>query len=544
MKRRGVIRIRKCRIVVLLVASWTLLCILLLISIWHQRQHFEEELLAQQQQQQNQEGGIQVPLRMPSQSQRESNGELVADADERTISGVQDERQMVTESMSSVDYFSCCGLGHRLSKMSDAHYVAKKRLNFQLRVFWATCQVASSSVNHNNQTNVEVFHYFFGAQPLEEIQELLQQQQQARKSNYTISTTTATRHHHNLRLHNEIPGFKKFKRQSDEYYYVPIHHLEDNSDASLPPSPPNIRITSQEECPYQKGEIMEDFFQETANFHSSLKQRFVSRHQTLFDYWRGRFQFSNHTVLGLHVRAGNGEKGDFLRKNRGVEDWEAWTVSMAELIAQMIRQEEWTITTTKPPLLFLATDTDSILHKLQEHLQGILPVVSLPQERQVDGSGVAFGNKVQVDEGECLEKWQNLILDMMLLSDVDIIIAGRPSSFTQSLPMSIALSSSRNHHHQSNDDHNTTTIKAPYCEVNRNATLYQCYSDFEDWCCNGKSSFHMEGIHPGYEYRRLPLALHQEDFSQKIQPRPSDVPLDPKLVRQHTPLPYDWAPIA
>jgi hypothetical protein len=108
MKRRGVIRIRKCRIVVLLVASWTLLCILLLISIWHQRQHLEEELLAQQQQkqQQNQEGGIQVPLRMPSQSQRESNGELVADADERTISGVQDERQMVTESMSSVQ----CGL--------------------------------------------------------------------------------------------------------------------------------------------------------------------------------------------------------------------------------------------------------------------------------------------------------------------------------------------------------------------------------------------------------------------------------------------------
>lgn len=97
---------------------------------------------------------------MPSQSQRESNGELVADADERTISGVQDERQMVTESMSSVDYFSCCGLGHRLSKMSDAHYVAKKRLNFQLRVFWATCQVASSSVNHNNQTNVEVFTTF------------------------------------------------------------------------------------------------------------------------------------------------------------------------------------------------------------------------------------------------------------------------------------------------------------------------------------------------------------------------------------------------
>ncbi|CAJ1959201.1 unnamed protein product [Cylindrotheca closterium] len=466
------------------------------------------------------------------------------------------EQRQMAESMSSVDYFSCCGLGHRLSKMSDAHYVAKKRLNFQLRVFWATCALSpehdddgkeitgSSAIVQQNQTNnVEVFHFFFGPQPFSELQELQRQQAFAEAyGNYT---------HSNLRLNNEIPGFKKFKRQSEEFYYVPPIPVQQRSStndlvntASMPP--PN-RTTSQELCPYHHG--LEDFFQETADFHQSLKDRFVSRHQTLIDYWRDTFQFANHTVFGLHVRAGNGEKGDFLRKNRGLEDWDTWAFSVSELIAQMIRQEEWT-KTSRPPLLFLAIDTDSILHKLQEHLQGILPLVSLPQEREADGLGVAFGNTIRVHKEKCLEKWRSSILDMMLLSDADVIVAGRPSSFTQSLPMSIALS--RNH--TNNDDSN---IKShPYCEVNRNATLYNCYSDFEDWCCNGKSSFHMEGIHPGYEYRRLPLALDQEDFSTKIQPRTTSginaltTAVDPLLVRQRsplgrrTPLPYDWTPMS
>ena len=52
---------------------------------------------------------------------------------------------------SSVDYHACCGLGHRLSRMSDANYVAQ-RLNFGLRSFWGFCG------------NLEVFYYLFGPQ--------------------------------------------------------------------------------------------------------------------------------------------------------------------------------------------------------------------------------------------------------------------------------------------------------------------------------------------------------------------------------------------
>ena len=52
---------------------------------------------------------------------------------------------------SSVDYHACCGLGHRLSRMSDANYVAQ-RLNLGLRSFWGFCG------------NLEVFYYLFGPQ--------------------------------------------------------------------------------------------------------------------------------------------------------------------------------------------------------------------------------------------------------------------------------------------------------------------------------------------------------------------------------------------
>jgi hypothetical protein len=52
---------------------------------------------------------------------------------------------------SSVDYHACCGLGHRLSRMSDANYVAQ-RLNLGLRSFWGFCG------------NREVFYYLFGPQ--------------------------------------------------------------------------------------------------------------------------------------------------------------------------------------------------------------------------------------------------------------------------------------------------------------------------------------------------------------------------------------------
>ena len=84
---------------------------------------------------------------------------------------------------SSVDYFACCGAGHRLSKLVDAHFIATK-LRFGLRVFFGFCD------------KQEVYSYLFGPDPLDELA--------ARTRN---SATRLT-----FRVNNDVPGFNKDKQ--------------------------------------------------------------------------------------------------------------------------------------------------------------------------------------------------------------------------------------------------------------------------------------------------------------------------------------------
>jgi hypothetical protein len=51
---------------------------------------------------------------------------------------------ITNENISSVDYMACCGAGHRLSKMADAMFLAR-RLNFTLRGYWGYCDTFAST---------------------------------------------------------------------------------------------------------------------------------------------------------------------------------------------------------------------------------------------------------------------------------------------------------------------------------------------------------------------------------------------------------------
>lgn len=79
--------------------------------------------------------------------------------DENDSDRIQINRKLAhrLERASSIDYFSCCGAGHRFSKLADAYYVAKQ-LEFTVRVFFGFC------------ANQEVFSYLFGPRPLNEVQ--------------------------------------------------------------------------------------------------------------------------------------------------------------------------------------------------------------------------------------------------------------------------------------------------------------------------------------------------------------------------------------
>lgn len=135
---------------------------------------------------------------------------------------------------SSVDYTACCGLGHRMSKMVDANYVAKKK-NLGLRINWGLC---------NNTT--EIFHHFFGPQPLNELENV---------------TSTGLR----LKISNDAGGFKKLVRDGN---------------------------ATNCKCP-------RDVIEEHNKFYESLRQRF--RLQKKVQAFQKQ-HLANHTVIGIHVR--------------------------------------------------------------------------------------------------------------------------------------------------------------------------------------------------------------------------------------------------
>ena len=322
--------------------------------------------------------------------------------------------------MSSVDYMACCGAGHRISKLSDAYY-ASKILGFGLRSFWGYCD------------NVEVYHFLFGPQPLEELQEV---------SDFG----------HFVRFNNEVPGFGKFSRDP------------------------------KGTCP-----CVMDKAQRDVEFYSSHRERFRSRKKV--QEFRDQHFHSNATIVGLHIRAGNGETGDFSDRGRNIVNQDEWINS----IANRLLEQKWTM----PLVLFVATDTKSMVPKLENLLKDQpVTVVQLVQFRPEDGKGVMFGERGKVlNTGFiCRRSWESTFMDMMLLSHTDVVVAARPSSFTQSLPMSLVLATPQD----------SRKVAKPFCEMDTNANEMRCYRNFQEWCCTGDTRFMLGDIKQRYEYLRMP----------------------------------------
>lgn len=388
---------------------------------------------------------------------------------------------------SSLDYSTCCGVGHRLSRMVDAHYLAQK-LNVGLRVFFGFCH------------HQEVYSYLFGSQPLEELQHSV---------NHSPPNLV-------YRVKNDVPGFVNIQRKRKAT--TKAHH---NQNATCP-------------CPQER-------FVEDVKFYDGLRNRF--RGQPRVESFRRKHHFHNHTVIGMHVRAGNGEVGDFQHKNRSIQNATAWIHKMAQRVERLSKTFA-----SPPPLLFIATDTASIITEFRAILKDRMPVVDLSQNRPDPGKGVFFGERlsnnmqetsrnatatdVKDDDGAaCLEGWISAFADAMVLSHADVVVAARPSSFTQSLPMTLVLSTPKS----------SRKVAKSFCEVNPTATKMECFESLMDWCCNGTTSFGREGIQ-GHEYRRMPdgeLPIQKIWNQMVVRPRhPEECIPTPKNPQREC-LPYD-----
>jgi hypothetical protein len=372
------------------------------------------------------------------------------------------------EDLSSVDFFACCGIGHRLVRMSLAHFVAKQR-NFTLRGFWGWC---------GEKSPVEVFSYLFRPYTADEV------------SHVTSRNTI-------IPFYNEVPGFDMLVRTNTN---SPNHNNHSHS---------NHNITA---CACQQDKIDSDL-----EFYTSLRTRFRQTPSLVVDEFVQR-HFRNATVLGIHVRAGNGETGDFVHKGRTIDNPEAWVRHVCSLLQDFLSHQINPTTLRRyPPVLYIATDTPSMIPLFRQQLlddQVLLPVLDLPQQRQEQGKGVFFGEALQVlnkgqedgnnhndddDYSACLQGWTDTLTDMFLLSHADVVIAGKPSSFSQTLPMSLAFG--RQHQRRkkvpqsyceiipqytsisttTNTSTNNTTTESSWQEIPPKMT---CFAEYLEWCCH------------------------------------------------------------
>lgn len=326
------------------------------------------------------------------------------------------------ESISSVDYYACCGIGHRLVRMSLANYVAKVK-GFALRSFWGWC---------GEKAPIEVFSYLFSPQLEEELD-------QVQSSNIIIP------------FYNEVPGFVAVSRN------------------------PN-----QTNCPCHADKIQADL-----ELYTSLRKRFRLKDQ-VDSYVEDNFK--GNIIIGIHIRAGNGEGADFARKGRTISNPQIWVEQVSNLIRDLIEKERSSL----PPAVYIATDTPSMVNAFRETFKrDSIPVLELPQQgRRREGHGVLFGVSDKVhnkdidasdDYSSCLRGWTDTLTDMFLLSHADIVVAANPSSFSQTIPMSLAFGNP------------SRKVAKSYCEViprredaklMDQALTLQCYSSYLDWCCN------------------------------------------------------------
>ena len=172
----------------------------------------------------------------------------------------------------------------------------------------------------------------------------------------------------------------------------------------------------------------------------------------------------NELVIGVHLRAGNGKDdglGHFDKVNRG--DWLAKDLPAAiSMVRQHIRMVARSILdrfdiggnfddddehdiNIRGYRIFLATDTEKVLAEFQKQDPTVL---SLSQPRPKDGVAIfqaaACDDNNSKDEAQCaLQTQESMLMDELLLSSADVMLAESFSNFVYGMPATLALAEGR-----------------------------------------------------------------------------------------------------
>lgn len=236
-------------------------------------------------------------------------------------------------------------------------------------------------------------------------------------------------------------------------------------------------------------------------------------------------------VVGLHLRAGNGEEWHFKDSGRASSldlDETTMIARLVQLINKAVIHETKRIAdqTSDPvlqeqplrPLLFVATDTAHLLPLIDKAVNqritkegsvendptkitpGMLEVVTWPQYRLPKNAGVTF-DSLQGQGGRCLQGWRSSMSDASLLNSVDMLIAAKRSTFTQSLPLTLGFGRNHEQHNSNRVEHpafadtnldNESVIRRnndfSFCEVSESDFVdMTCFADAKTWLFRGEN---------------------------------------------------------
>lgn len=359
-------------------------------------------------------------------------------------------------------YRATSGLGHRLMRTANSYHIARINQRQHFYVDWGW------ECGNNSEGNPDIFDNLFGHGPMVTASE---------------PNSVGAREHH-----------LEFDVQPSPYKGMYELQPEDERLVNYSPSYVMHTICRRKERKniyrrlydlkliYEKVVSDEQFFRQLRNLF-----RFNDRARAFTE----EHSFSERLVVGVHIRAGNGEKGSFADAKRGFDDLDGWIGRLAISLNQLVEKMGAHRTLSKPPLLFVATDQTSVIDVLANATKPYgLSTATFDQFRPEQG--VTFSKP---GRGEaCHEAWVVQWIDALLLSASDAVVAGRYSSFTQSLPLFTILADSITRNQPPGfDPHNKSTYwfaqnrtddlysHRLFCEPNVLANDIDCYDDYFGW---------------------------------------------------------------
>ncbi|KAL3791132.1 hypothetical protein HJC23_000552 [Cyclotella cryptica] len=324
-------------------------------------------------------------------------------------------------------HFGEFGFGHRLAKISSAWHLAKSLNVTRMRLFWGDCQ---------DPTNLAA--YLFGSDTID-VPGSDRIAIQAEKIGNVGKT---------IKLKNDVAGYYNGENFKKHKVVLPKKFGSGRS-------------------PFL------DKYKSDVELYRILLKRFVGKGDVV--KFMKDHEFKNHFVVGIHLRLGNGEQSHFKEAGREVDDEMEFVLHLVDLLKSFVddlsnsHPERFIIDkcskATKVPLFFLATDSPKYIPVISNHTREIgIDTIVMPQFRMEKGVtfSITKGNK-------CAQGWYDMLLDDIVLSFSDVLIAARYSTFTQSMPMPLIF------------DRAGGRRGPHFCEVGDTGTVMTCLEDMQTW---------------------------------------------------------------